>query len=97
MAGLPVLVKQGDFLCYRSQSSSSGDDVVVHLPGAAGPALQRLDAPHRRLGRYPFAGGRALSGSCLSQGASGPRLGAGISIAYGTKGPAGWDGQSLPS
>jgi trehalose/maltose hydrolase-like predicted phosphorylase len=25
----PVLVQQGDFLCYRGQSSGSGDDVVA--------------------------------------------------------------------
>ena len=54
MAGIPVLVKQGDFLCYRSQSPGRGDDVVAHFLGAVGPAPQPLGAPHRRLGLYPF-------------------------------------------
>jgi hypothetical protein len=50
MAGFPVLVKQGDFLCCRSQSSGGDDDVVAHLLGAVGPALQSLGPPHRGLG-----------------------------------------------
>jgi len=52
MAGFPA--KQGDFLCYRGQSSGSGDDVVPHLLGAVGLVLQSLGAPHRGLGLGPF-------------------------------------------
>ena len=50
MARHPVLAEQGDFLCYRGQSSGSGHNVVAHLPGVVGPALQRLGVPHRGLG-----------------------------------------------
>ena len=54
MAGFPDLVQQGDFLGYRGQSPGSGDELVVYLPGAVGPALQLLGAPHRSLGPCPF-------------------------------------------
>jgi hypothetical protein len=54
MAGFPVLVKQGDFLGYRGQGSGGGGDVVAHLPGAVGPALQHLAAPRRVLGLCLF-------------------------------------------
>ena len=46
-----MLVKQGDFLCYRGQGSGGGDDLVAHLPGAVGPVLRCLGAPSASLRR----------------------------------------------
>jgi len=53
MAGFPVLVKHGDFPCYRGESSGSGDDMAAYLLGVLGPALQDLGAPRRCLGLGP--------------------------------------------
>jgi hypothetical protein len=44
----------GDFLCYDGQGRLGGDDPVAQFPGALGPVLQSLSAPHRVLSLHPF-------------------------------------------
>jgi len=48
-----VLVKHDDFLCYRGESSGSGDDMAAYLLRVFGLALQNLGAPRRCLGLCP--------------------------------------------
>ena len=54
VSGFRVLAKPGDFLCYRGESSGSGDDLLACLLRMFGLPLQHLGAPRRCLGPCPF-------------------------------------------
>jgi len=53
-ASFQAKMNPGDFLCYDSQSRRGGDDPVAQFPGALGPVLRSLSAPHRGLSLHPL-------------------------------------------